>query len=142
MIHSTEESRNTILAQMQILCKTLPEYSVVRDMNCIGDVLALRIIAEIGDVRRFKKKHALIAYAGIDAPPYPDFIVKMKSGKILLVESKGDDRDNGDSKSKLKLGKTWTSSAGSAYHYFMVFDENPIEGAYTIADFAEMLKDM
>ena len=30
MIHSTEESRNTILAQMQILCKTLPEYSVVR----------------------------------------------------------------------------------------------------------------
>ena len=73
---------------------------------------------------------------------YPDFIVKMKSGKILLVESKGDDRDNGDSKSKLKLGKAWASSAGSAYHYFMVFDENPIEGAYTIADFAEMLKDM
>lgn len=73
---------------------------------------------------------------------YPDFIVKMKSGKILLVESKGDDRDNGDSKSKLKLGKAWASSAGSAYHYFMVFDESPIEGAYTIADFAEMLKDM
>ena len=34
---------------------------------------------------------------------YPDFIVKMKSGRILLVESKGDDRDNSDSKSKLKL---------------------------------------
>ena len=70
VIHSTEESRNTILAQMQMLCKTLPEYSVVRDMNCIGDVLAPRIIAEIGDVRRFRNKHSLIAYAGIDAPPY------------------------------------------------------------------------
>lgn len=70
MIHSTEESRNTILAQMQVLCKTLPEYSVVKDMSCIGDVLAPRIIAEIGDVRRFKNKHSLIAYAGIDAPPY------------------------------------------------------------------------
>ena len=69
LIHSTEESRNTILAQMQDLCKTLPEYSVVRDMNCIGDVLAPRIIAEIGDVRRFRNKHSLIAYAGIDAPP-------------------------------------------------------------------------
>ena len=49
----------SILAQMQILCKALPEYSVVRDMNCIDDVLAPRIIAEIGDVRRFKNKHSL-----------------------------------------------------------------------------------
>lgn len=70
LIHSIEKSRNTILAQMQTLCKTLPEYSVVRDMDCIGDVLAPRIIAEIGDVRRFKNKRSLIAYAGIDAPPY------------------------------------------------------------------------
>lgn len=70
MIHSIEESRNTILAQMQELCNTLPEYSVVKEMDCIGDTLAPRIIAEIGDVRRFKNKHSLIAYAGIDAPPY------------------------------------------------------------------------
>lgn len=70
LIHSIEESRNTILAQMQELCNTLPEYSVVKEMDCIGDTLAPRIIAEIGDVRRFKNKHSLIAYAGIDAPPY------------------------------------------------------------------------
>lgn len=70
MIHSIEESRNTILTQMQELCKTLPEYSVVRSMNCIGDTLAPRIIAEIGDVRRFNNKHSLIAYAGLDSPPY------------------------------------------------------------------------
>lgn len=82
MIHSTEESRDTILAQMQILCKTLPEYSVVRDMNCIGDVLAPRIIAEIGDVRRFKNKHALIAYAGIDAPPYQSGTFNASERKI------------------------------------------------------------
>lgn len=54
LIHSIEESRNTILAQMQDLCNTLPEYSVVKEMDCIGDTLAPRIIAEIGDVRRFK----------------------------------------------------------------------------------------
>lgn len=70
LIHSIEESRNTILAQMQDLCNTLPEYSVVKEMDCIEDTLAPRIIAEIGDVRRFKNKHSLIAYAGIDAPPY------------------------------------------------------------------------
>ena len=70
LIHSIEESRNTILAQMQDLCNTLPEYSVVKEMDCIGDTLAPRIIAEPGDVRRFKNKHSLVAYAGIDAPPY------------------------------------------------------------------------
>ena len=70
MIHQIETSRDTILAQMQEFAKTLPEYSVVRAMPCIGDTLAPRIIAEIGDVRRFHNKHSLIAYAGIDAPPY------------------------------------------------------------------------
>ena len=70
VIHQVELSRDTILAQMQQLAKSLPEYSVVRNMPCIGDVLAPRIIAEIGDVKRFRNKHSLIAYAGIDPPPY------------------------------------------------------------------------
>ncbi|MDE6088349.1 MAG: transposase, partial [Oscillospiraceae bacterium] len=87
LIHSTEESRNTILAQMQAICKTLPEYSVVRDMDCIGDVLAPRIIAEIGDVQRFRNKHSLIAYAGIDAPPY-------QSGAFHASERKISKRGN------------------------------------------------
>lgn len=70
VLHQIEITRDTILAQMQELCKCLPEYSVVKDFACVGDTLAPRIIAEIGDVRRFKNKHSLIAYAGIDAPPY------------------------------------------------------------------------
>ena len=70
LIQSINESRNTILAQMQEFCKSLPEYFIVREMNGIGDTLAPRIIAEIGDVRRFKNKHSLVAYAGIDAPAY------------------------------------------------------------------------
>lgn len=82
VIHSTEESRSTILAQMQALCKTLPEYSIVRDMNCIGDILAPRIIAEIGDVRRFRNKHSLIAYAGSDAPPYQSGAFNASERKI------------------------------------------------------------
>ena len=73
---------------------------------------------------------------------YPDFIVKMKSGRIIIVEYKGDDRDNSDSKTKLKLGRRWASCAGSAYRYFMVFNSNPIEDAYTIDDFTEMLRNM
>lgn len=79
VIHELELSRDTILAQMQAFAKTLPEYSIVRNMPCIGDTLAPRIIAEIGDVRRFNNKHSLIAYAGIDAPPY-------QSGKFNATE--------------------------------------------------------
>ena len=70
VLHEIEISRDTILAQMQELAKSLPEFSVIREMACIGDTLAPRIIAEIGDIRRFKNKYSLIAYAGIDAPPY------------------------------------------------------------------------
>jgi len=72
---------------------------------------------------------------------FPDFIVKMKSGVILLVEAKGDDRDNSDSKNKLELGKIWESKAGSdQFSYFMVFEENPIEGALLFDDFLSRIK--
>jgi len=70
VLQEIEKSRDTILTHMKELAKTLPEYSVVFAMNGIGETLAPRIIAEIGDVRRFHSRKALIAYAGIDAPPY------------------------------------------------------------------------
>lgn len=66
----TQKDIASLLSQMQAFAKTLPEYSVIRELPCIGDTLAPRIIAEIGDIRRFKNKRSLIAYAGIDAPPY------------------------------------------------------------------------
>jgi len=59
-----------ILSQMKMLAKMLPEYSVVRAMGGVGDVLTVKLIAEIGDVRRFHNGKALVAHAGIDAPPY------------------------------------------------------------------------
>lgn len=59
-----------ILAKMQELARGLREYDVVRELNGVGDILAVRLIAEIGDIQRFHSSKALIAYAGIDAPPY------------------------------------------------------------------------
>ena len=58
-----------ILSQMQVLASSLPEYGVVREMSGVGAVLAPRLIAEIGDVRRFHSGSALVAYAGLDSPP-------------------------------------------------------------------------
>lgn len=59
-----------ILTQMKLIAKALPEYSVVRSMGGVGDVLAVKLIGEIGDIRRFHSGKSLIAYAGIDAPPF------------------------------------------------------------------------
>lgn len=55
---------------MKVLAKSLPEYSTVREMGGVGDVLAVKLIAEIGNVRRLHSVKALIAWAGIDSPPY------------------------------------------------------------------------
>ena len=79
LIYELKSTRDTILAQMQAFAKTLPEYSIIRDMSCNGEVLSARIIAEIGDITKYKNKHSLIAYAGIDAPPY-------QSGKFNATE--------------------------------------------------------
>lgn len=52
------------------LAKELPEYEMVRALSGVGEVVAPRLITEIGDVRRFKNAKNLIAYARIDASPY------------------------------------------------------------------------
>ena len=65
-----EKTLTVILTRMQELAKGLTEYSFVRDMSGVGDKLAPRLIAEIGDVFRFHSPKALVAFAGIDAPPY------------------------------------------------------------------------
>ncbi|MEI8209400.1 MAG: hypothetical protein WCG16_09360, partial [Methylococcales bacterium] len=73
---------------------------------------------------------------------YPDFIIKTESGKVIIVETKGDDRDNSDSELKLKLGKLWAAKAGTQFKYMMVFDINPIDGAERLADAINKLKQM
>ncbi|WP_312159422.1 DEAD/DEAH box helicase family protein [Oscillibacter sp.] len=75
---------------------------------------------------------------------YPDFMVMMKSGKLVLIEYKGADRDNSNSKTKLKLGRKWQDKAGDTYRYFMVFKDRELglDGAYTLDQFAGILKDL
>ncbi|PYG86808.1 transposase IS116/IS110/IS902 family protein [Ruminiclostridium sufflavum DSM 19573] len=70
VLREVDNTLKLILTQMQELARSLKEYPVVRAMGGVGDVLAPKLIAEIGDVRRFHSGKALIAYAGIDAPPY------------------------------------------------------------------------
>lgn len=73
---------------------------------------------------------------------YPDFIVRLKSGITILLETKGDDRDNSDSRNKVELGTTWANKAGEQYRYFMVFDKQQMDGAITVGELLERLKEM
>ena len=68
--------------EMQRLAITLPEYSIVMSMYGVGSTLGPQLMAEIGDVRRFSSKKALVAFAGLDSPPFQSGNVNVKSRSI------------------------------------------------------------
>ena len=75
---------------------------------------------------------------------YPDFMVMTKSGKLILIEAKGDYLDGDDSKLKLNLGRKWQEQAGRMYRYFMVFKEKELgmDGAYTLDELVDIMKEI
>ena len=73
---------------------------------------------------------------------YPDFIVRMKSGKTILVETKGDHLVNDDSKNKIWLGNKWADLAGNNYRYFMVFQTKEVEGAITVKQLLQYINEL
>lgn len=72
---------------------------------------------------------------------YPDFMVMTKSGKLLLIEAKGEHLANEDSHNKLLLGRKWQEAAGRDYRYLMVFAKNALQldGSYNLEEFAEVI---
>jgi len=70
---------------------------------------------------------------------YPDFIIQTKSGKTILLETKG---DHLDAEQKIRLGRLWVNKADNNYRYFMVYEKRTVEGAYKLDDFLNMIKDI
>lgn len=68
-LRATSAALTALKREMLTLAEQLPEYPVVMGMFGVGPTLGPQLIAEIGDVRRFYSKKALVAYAGLDAPP-------------------------------------------------------------------------
>ena len=75
---------------------------------------------------------------------YPDFIVMTTSGKILLLETKGDQLENSETKQKLLMGRKWQDAAGGNYRYYMIFQTKEIheEGAYSFDEFMKRLPNL
>ena len=68
-LQTTSAALAALKREMQDLASSLPEYAVVMKMYGVGLALGPQLMAEIGDVRRFHSKKALVAFAGIDSPP-------------------------------------------------------------------------
>ena len=66
---SISRSVETYRSEMNRLASMLPEYPVVMEMYGVGKSFGPQLMAEIGDVRRFERKQALVAFAGVDPMP-------------------------------------------------------------------------
>ena len=110
------ETTNEIITNMSELAKSMYEYKAVRNMDGVGEKLAPLLIAEIGDIRRFKNAGSLIAYAGIDAPPY-------QSGRFEAVNRHISKRGNKYLRrigyTTMKAVKTFCKSGTELYDYIV-----------------------
>jgi type III site-specific deoxyribonuclease len=75
---------------------------------------------------------------------YPDFLILTKKNTLILVEVKGEQLANPESKNKLELGKKWESLANQLglphkFRYFMVFITKPMEGAKSLDELIETI---
>ena len=69
-LNSITETLSSIQNEMLSLASVLPEFPVVMGMFGVGETLGPQLMAEIGDIERFERKQSLVAFAGVDAPPY------------------------------------------------------------------------
>ncbi len=81
-LQATSSAVAALRKEMNALAETLPEYRVVMEMFGVGPSLGPQLMAEIGDVRRFHSKKALVAFAGIDAPSYQSGQMEVRSRSI------------------------------------------------------------
>ena len=70
LLRETIKATISIITKMDELASILPEFEVVSNMKGTGPKTRARIIAEIGDINKYPKANSLIAYCGIDCPPY------------------------------------------------------------------------
>ena len=68
------------------IAEGLQNYELIRSIPGIGDNLAARILAEIGDIERFNNASQLVAYAGIDPQIYQSGQI---AGLHLKISKKG-----------------------------------------------------
>lgn len=151
---------NTLLEQGKIICKEnygfKSEISPINSFSSItkslytseGNInnLEYKVITEVASLENVKWWHRNTQNIEFNLNGfinhYPDFIVLTNSGKIVLIETKGDFLANDDSIQKLEIGRAWQNQLDEKHRYYMVFEskEMRFEGAYQFDDFIKLLK--
>lgn len=83
------EEADNVIKEMTDIASDLDEYHLIKTIPGIGENLAVRIIGEIGNIKKFKKASQLVAYAGTDP------IVNesgQETGEHLPISKKGNKR--------------------------------------------------
>ena len=81
-LNAVYDALHILRGEMLRLASLLPEFDVVMAMQGAGEITGPQLMAEIGDVRRFSHKGALVAFAGMDAPPFQSGAFDSKSRRI------------------------------------------------------------
>ncbi len=158
----SKEEFERLIAQGNIVCK--PSYTLPKTINPInattayphslykaeqtGNPLEQRFMLELSSMNNIKWWHRNISRLGFCLNGYinhyPDFILCTNSGKIILVETKGDHLDGVESRQKAELGNRWADKAGDQFFYFMVFEtkQSDIPHALTYDNFLPILRGM
>ena len=117
-------------------------YTAEEDMNEY-EFKVVWALSALGNVKWWHRNISRLGFQ-INGPvhAYPDIIVLLNSGKVLMVETKGDHLDNDESKEKAKIGDQWAKLAGKQYKYYMVFETKQPDypGAYSLERFMEIVK--
>ena len=119
-------------------------YQAEEDMNQLEQDLVMELTS-LPNVRWWHRniaKHGFCINGFINH--YPDIMLMTNSGKIILVETKGEHLKNDDSRDKIALGQAWRNAAGSQFKYYMVFADGaePLPGAVGMKQFMEIVKDI
>lgn len=105
-----------------------------------------KVVMELSSLNNIKWWHRNMARKGFAingaVNAYPDLMVRTESGKLLLIETKGDQLENSESREKAETGAKWAEMAGRMYKYYMVFEtKNPgYNGAYSYEEFMRIVK--
>lgn len=149
-----------LLEQDIITC--MPEYQLPSSITPINTISSIpkslyaeeesmneyerKVVWELSALDNIKWWHRNISRKGFaingSVTAYPDLIVMTTSGKILLVETKGDYLDNDESKSKAETGAKWASMVDRMFRYYMVFQskEPGYQGTYSHDRFMDIIK--
>ena len=157
----SEKQFSNMLDKGTITCKE--HFKFVKKISPLNTIKGItkNLYIEEGEMNDFERK-VIFAIANLDSVVfwhrnlergkgfflngfinhYPDFIIKTKNDKIIILETKGDDRDNSDSLKKIRLGEKWAAKAGDRYRYFMVFNNAKLEGAKSVTEVIDIINGM